>query len=215
MAGLPTGTVTFLFTDIEGSTHLLQRLGDRYADVLETHFSLLTDAFTGHRGHIVNFQGDAVFVAFARAADAVAGAYAAQEALDAYPWSAGEDLRVRVGMHTGPALQTGDNYVGLAVHEASRICSAAHGGQVVLSDVTRVNRAGCVDSVATRHPDVHQDDVGRVLLAERDGVVAARCAPDHDEAAVAVEVRLDEPGEAVVVLGEQDSQRGLGHEGGD
>ena len=137
--------MTFLFTDIEGSTHLLQRLGDRYAEVLDTHFGLLTDALTAHDGHIVNFQGDAVFVAFEQASDAVAAAYAAQEALDAYPWSAGEDVRVRVGMHTGPALQTGDNYVGLAVHEASRICSAAHGGQVVLSDVTR-------DQVGTRWP---------------------------------------------------------------
>src|SRR5258708_2308698 len=137
MAALPTGTVTFLFTDIEGSTHLLQRLGDRYAEVLDTHFGLLTDPFSPHRGHTVNFQRDSGFVAFAAAGDAVAAAYVAQEALDAYPWSAGEDVRVRVGMHTGPALQTGDNYVGLAVHEASRICSAAHGGQVVLSDVTR------------------------------------------------------------------------------
>ncbi|MBV9933714.1 MAG: tetratricopeptide repeat protein [Actinobacteria bacterium] len=156
MAGLPTGTVTFLFTDIEGSTHLLQRLGDRYAEVLDTHFGLLTDAFAAHHGHIVNFQGDAVFVAFETAGDAVAAAYAAQEALDAYPWSAGEDVRVRVGVHTGPALQTGDNYVGLAVHEASRICSAAHGGQVVLSDVTRDGVTRWPPGVSTRDLGLHR-----------------------------------------------------------
>jgi predicted ATPase/class 3 adenylate cyclase len=128
--------VTFVFTDIEGSTHLLQRLGDRYPAVLNDHFDLLRSAFTTHRGCEVGPRGDALFVAFDSAADAVAAAADAQLALDRHPWPADGRIRVRIGMHTGEAVVQHDDYVGLAVHQAARICAAGNGGQVLLSEAT-------------------------------------------------------------------------------
>ncbi len=135
MPGLPTGTVTFLFTDIEGSTTLLQRLGDRrYAEVLEEHQRLLRDAFAKGNGQEIGTQGDAFLVAFPRARDALATAVAAQHSLMKHTWPDGASLRVRMGLHTGESISNTDRYVGLDVHRASRICSAGHGGQILLSD---------------------------------------------------------------------------------
>jgi predicted ATPase/DNA-binding SARP family transcriptional activator/class 3 adenylate cyclase len=134
---LPTGTVTFLFTDIEGSTRLLKRLGARYADVLEQHHRLLRQVFAEFDGREVDNQGDALFVAFPRAKDAVAGAVAAQQALAAHAWPDDVDVRVRMGLHTGEPIVGTDRYVGLGVHTAARVCSAGHGGQILLSSVTR------------------------------------------------------------------------------
>ena len=137
MRDLPTGTVTLLFTDIEGSTLLLQQLGNRYAGVLTECRELLRDAFSRHHGYEVNSQGDSFFVAFARATDAVSAAVAAQRAITTYPWLEGVAVRVRMGLHTGePSLVT-EGYVGLDVHHAARIMSAAHGGQVLLSQTIR------------------------------------------------------------------------------
>jgi class 3 adenylate cyclase len=99
VTGLPSGTVTFLFTDIEGSTRILKQLGDRYADVLADHHRLLHGAFARHGGQVVDTQGDAFFVAFARARDAVEGAVAAQRALATHRWPDGAELRVRMGTH--------------------------------------------------------------------------------------------------------------------
>jgi predicted ATPase len=127
---LPSGTVTFLFTDIEGSTRLLQQLGERYSETLLEHRRLLRQAFQHHAGVEVDTQGDAFFYAFSKANDAVAAAQEGQAAL-----AAGE-LRVRMGLHTGEPLLTDEGYVGVDVHRAARICSAAHGGQVVLSNAT-------------------------------------------------------------------------------
>src|SRR5579864_1291279 len=134
MRSLPTGTVTFLFTDIEGSTALLQRLGDRrYAEVLEEHRRVLREAFGEGHGQLVNTLGDSFLVAFSRARDALAAAVAAQLTLAKHVWPDGASLRVRMGLHTGePVGGTGD-YVGLDVHRASRICSAGHGGQILVS----------------------------------------------------------------------------------
>ena len=135
MPGLPTGTVTFLFTDIEGSTDLLQRLGDhRYAEVLQEHRRLLREAFTEGHGQEIDTQGDAFLVAFSRARDAVGTAVAAQRALTQQAWPDGASLRVRMGLHTGEPLGEAGSYVGLDVHRAARICSAGHGGQILLSD---------------------------------------------------------------------------------
>ena len=131
MRDLPEGTVTLLFTDIEGSTRLLHELGDGYADVLADHRRLLREAFTQRGGVEVDTQGDAVFVAFARATDAADAARAAQETLAAGP------VRVRIGIHTGEPMVTEEGYVGADVHQAARIMSAGHGGQVVLSESTR------------------------------------------------------------------------------
>jgi predicted ATPase/class 3 adenylate cyclase len=137
VAGLPTGTVTFLFTDIEGSTRLLQQLGERYDRVLADHRQLLRAAFEAHGGREVDTQGDAFFAAFSRAADALACAAQAQRSLAAHVWPDGATVRVRMGLHTGEPALAGGGYVGLDVHRAARICAAAHGGQIVLSQATR------------------------------------------------------------------------------
>src|SRR5215210_141982 len=137
MPDLPSGTVTLLFTDIEGSTPLLQRLGERYADVLAEHQRLLRAAFAAHGGREIDTQGDAFFVAFPRAADAVRAAVAGQRALAAHPWPDDTAVLVRMGLHTGEPLATGERYVGLAVHRAARVGAAGHGGQVLLSAATQ------------------------------------------------------------------------------
>jgi len=129
---LPTGTVTFLFTDIEGSTRLLEEVGERYADVLADHHRLLRASFRSHGGVEVDTAGDAFFVAFGRANDAVAAAAAAQEALTP------TGLLVRMGIHTGEPLVGETGYVGMDVHRAARVMSAGHGGQVLVSESTRV-----------------------------------------------------------------------------
>ena len=131
MRELPTGTVTFLFTDIEGSTRLLQGLGDRYAEALAEHRRLLRDAFARRSGVEIDTQGDAFFIAFSRAQDAVLAAEAGQAALADGPVS------VRMGLHTGEPLLTDEGYVGIDVHRAARIAAAGHGGQVLLSKTTR------------------------------------------------------------------------------
>jgi predicted ATPase/class 3 adenylate cyclase/DNA-binding CsgD family transcriptional regulator len=133
---LPAGTVTLLFTDIEGSTHLLQQLGEHYAGVLTECRRVLRAAFLEHHGHEVDTQGDAFFVAFARATDAISAAVAAQRALATHPWPHDMAVRVRMGIHTGePSLVT-EGYVGMDVHHAARIMSVGHGGQVLLSQAT-------------------------------------------------------------------------------
>ena len=137
MPDLPTGTVTLLFTDMEGSTHLLQRLGEHYARVLADCRHLLRQMFVQYNGHEVDTQGDAFFVAFARATDAVAAAAAIQRVLAGHAWPEGISVRVRIGLHTGEPRLTADGYIGMDVHHASRIMSAGHGGQILLSPTTR------------------------------------------------------------------------------
>lgn len=138
MAALPTGTVTFLFTDIEGSTRVLQDEGDaRYAEALADHRRILSEAFHSHQGQIVDRQGDAFLVAFPRARDAVRSAVAAQIALAAHKWPDDIALRVRMGLHTGEPELTPDGYVGVDLHKAARICAAAHGGQILVSGTSR------------------------------------------------------------------------------
>src|SRR5437016_7523258 len=126
MAGLPTGTVTFLFTDIENSTRLLQHLGDdAYDVVLGNHHRILREAIDAYGGVEVSTEGDAFFVVFADATAAVTAALTAQRALGRFAWRGDAPVRVRMGLHTGTARLGGDNYVGLAVHQAARISSAA------------------------------------------------------------------------------------------
>ena len=137
MSALPGGTVTFLFTDIEGSTQLLQRLGDRYGDVVRDHRRIVREAFGAHGGTEVDTQGDAFFYSFPRARDAVAGAVAAQETLAGHAWPDDETVRVRMGLHTGEPTVGEEGYLGLDVVRAARICSAGHGGQILLSETTR------------------------------------------------------------------------------
>ena len=130
MSALPTGTVTLVFTDIEGSTQLLNELGDAYAGVLAEHRRLLRDTFQRHAGLEVDTQGDAFFYAFARASDAISAAEDAQRALT------DSTVRVRMGIHTGEPTVTDEGYVGADVHLAARIAAAGHGGQVLLSETT-------------------------------------------------------------------------------
>jgi class 3 adenylate cyclase/tetratricopeptide (TPR) repeat protein len=136
-AAFPSGTVTFLFTDIEGSTQLLHRLGELYATLLTDHQRLLRQAWDEHHGHEVDTQGDAFFVAFARATDALAAAAQVQRALAEHAWPDGTALRVRMGLHTGTPQLVADRYVGIDVHRAARIAAAGHGGQILLSPPTR------------------------------------------------------------------------------
>jgi class 3 adenylate cyclase len=137
MASLPGGTVTFLFTDIEGSTRLLQELGDAYGEVVREHRQLLREHLGGEGGTEVDTQGDAFFYSFPRARDAVAGAVAAQRALAGHAWPSGSQVRVRMGLHTGEPSVGEEGYLGLDVVRAARICSAGHGGQILLSETTR------------------------------------------------------------------------------
>ena len=132
MAELPSGTVTLLFTDIEGSTRLLQELGtERYADALAEHRRRIREAFGAHGGVEVDTHGDAFFCAFATAPEAAAAASDAQNALE------NGDVKVRMGLHTGTPHRTGEGYVGDDVHLGARVAAAAHGGQIVLSKTTR------------------------------------------------------------------------------
>jgi predicted ATPase len=128
---LPTGTVTFLFTDVEGSTRLLHELGDEYAEVLAEHRRALRGAFAAHGGIEVDTQGDAFFVAFAKASEALAAAASARAALEPGP------IRVRMGLHTGEPVLADEGYVGIDVHRAARIAAAGHGGQILVSQSTR------------------------------------------------------------------------------
>jgi len=133
---LPTGTVTFLFTDVEGSTALLRRLKDGYAEVLAQHEQLLRDAAEAVGGHEFGTQGDAVFFVFRNPRDAVLAAVAGQQALEAAEWPEGGRIRVRMGMHTGEAAIAAGRYMGLAVNRAARICGIARGGQILVSPTT-------------------------------------------------------------------------------
>jgi len=134
---LPSGTVTFLFTDIEASTRLVAALGDRYEELLAAHANLLRAAMSAHAGTEVSTEGDSFFAVFSSAVAAVAAAVDAQRALGGYPWPADGAIRVRMGLHSGEGRLGGDNYIGLDVHRAARIAAAGHGGQVLLSEGTR------------------------------------------------------------------------------
>jgi predicted ATPase/class 3 adenylate cyclase len=133
MTRLPGGTVTFLFTDIEGSTRLVQALGEGYAKLLAQHHRIMRDAIAIGGGHEVRTEGDSFFAVFVDASGAVGAAVAAQRALAAHDWPEGSAIRVRMGLHTGQGVLSGGDYVGLDVHRAARIAAAGHGGQVLLS----------------------------------------------------------------------------------
>jgi predicted ATPase/class 3 adenylate cyclase len=135
-AGPPTGTVTFLFTDIEGSTRLLREVGEQYAAILAEQRRLLREAIRAWGGREIDTAGDAFFVAFDRAREAVSAAVAAQRRMAEHRWPRDVAVRVRMGLHTGEPTLSGGTYIGIDVHRAARICAAAHGGQVLLSQTT-------------------------------------------------------------------------------
>jgi YVTN family beta-propeller protein len=157
IAAVPTGTVTFLFTDIEGSTRLVQALGDDYGALLEHHHRLVREALVEYGGQEIDTQGDAFFFAFRRARDAVRGAVRAQLALPASRWPHDVDVRIRIGIHTGepPGLVEG-GYHGLDVVRAARISGAAHGGQILVSSATRDLAGEAVPEVSFRDLGEHR-----------------------------------------------------------
>jgi predicted ATPase/class 3 adenylate cyclase len=138
MSTLPTGTVTFFFSDIEGSTRLIQQLGDRYPDVLLAHHTIQRKALAVNGGHELRTEGDSFFIVFESALEACAGAAAVQKMLAQHAWPDDGKVRVRIGLHTGEATLVGNEYLGLDVHRAARVASAGHGGQVLVSETTRV-----------------------------------------------------------------------------
>src|ERR671920_1480263 len=149
MPNLPHGTVTLVFTDVEGSTQLVQQLGDRYAHVLDDRRRLFHEAVETRNGIVVDHRGDEFFVVFSDARAAAESLVSAQHAFAAHEWPSGVQFRVRMGMHTGePNIREG-TYFGLDVHRAARICQAGSGGQILLSPPTR----GALDT-APRPPDL-------------------------------------------------------------
>ena len=137
MAELPYGTVTFAFTDIEGSTGLLKQLGDEYGGILSAHRRLIRDAFAAYDGVEIDTQGDAFFFAFQRARDAVAAAASAQRDHAVHDWPPGAEVRTRIGLHTGEPTIGEEGYLGLDVVRAARLCGVCEGGHVLLSETTR------------------------------------------------------------------------------
>lgn len=160
MAEVPRGTVTLLFTDVEGSTRLLKQLRKAYGELLALHHELMRAALDRHAGREMDTQGEAFFAVFSRAKDAVAAAIAAQRAHAAAEWPGGVEVRVRMGIHTAEPEVVGDRYFGLGVHRAARLCSVGHGGQVLLSRST----AGLVDEDEV--PGTRLRDLGEHLLKD-------------------------------------------------
>ena len=152
---LPTGTVTFLFTDIEGSTRLLQQLGDAYPELLSEHHRLLRGAVEGTGGVAIGSEGDSLFAAFPSAIAALDAAVEAQRGLAGHNWPGGAEVRVRMGLHTGEALVRDGTYVGIDVHRAARIAAVGHGGQILISEPSKA----LVEQ--NLPPDVELRDLGR------------------------------------------------------
>ena len=175
---LPSGTITFLFTDIEGSTRLLKQLGERYGEVLCAHERILRAAFAAHGGRVVDTQGDSFFVAFRRAREAVAAALEAQRELASHEWPDGAVVQVRMGLHTGEPAVGEERYLGLGVHRAARIGAAGHGGQILLSQSTReLLRDDPLPEVQCRDLGLHRlkdlDERERIYQLEAHGLPAA------------------------------------------
>ncbi len=162
---LPTGTLTFFFSDVEGSTKMVQRLGPRWKDALERHEALVREALAPSGGVEVRTVGDAFFVVFPTADRAVAAAVAAQRAHAHEAWPEDGTVRMRVGLHTGVGELGGDDYVGIDVHMAARIAGAAHGGQIVVSDQTKSQLRSPGEDIGTRELGEHRlKDVGTLRL---------------------------------------------------
>jgi len=163
----PTGTITFLFTDIEGSTRLVQALGSgSWSPLLERHREIIRAALAAHDGIEIQTEGDAFFAVFDRAPHAIAAAAEAQRALVAEPWPGSAQIRVRMGLHTGEgALDADGSYVGSAVHRAARIASSGHGGQVLVSATTAALASDALPSGVT------MTDLGEHRLKDLNGAL--------------------------------------------
>jgi class 3 adenylate cyclase len=196
-AAVPHGTVTFVFTDIEGSTELLKRLGDGYAEVVAEHRRILRQEFSNRNGVEMDTQGDAFFFSFGRARDAVAAAVAAQRQLASHTWPDGAMLRVRMSLHTGEPVVGEEGYVGIDVVRAARICAAGHGGQVLLSSATAALVGTTLpEGVRERDLGAHRlkdiDEPERIYQLEVDGLPSAfPPLRTHGEEPIDFEQRLE------------------------
>ena len=186
MSALPSGTVTFVFSDVEGSTGLLKRLGERYAVVIAEHRRLVRELFGARDGVEIDTQGDSFFYAFARARDAVAAAVDVQRAHVEHSWPDGERVRVRIGLHTGePAVGT-DGYVGIDVVRAARLAATGQGGSVLLSETTRALLGSSLPDGVSVHAlgerrlkDINEPE--RIYELEIDGVEHEEAVPAKTE----------------------------------
>jgi class 3 adenylate cyclase len=196
------GTVTFLFSDIEGSTRLLEQLGDRYAEVHRDHRRILREQLASAGGREIDTQGDAFFFSFPRARDAVEGAVSAQRALGSHAWPEGVDVKVRMGLHTGEPTVGEEGYLGMDVVRAARICSAGHGGQVLLSETTRALLGNNVppgveirDLGQTNLKDVQHERIFELSLSERGDrfpPLKSSAATSADDLAAQIQRRVHE-----------------------
>jgi class 3 adenylate cyclase len=196
---LPSGTVTFVFTDIEGSTKLLQELGDEYGQVAREHRRIVRAAFAEHDGTEIDTQGDSFFYSFRRARDAVAGAVAAQRGLDEHVWPQGAVVRVRMGLHTGEPTIGEEGYLGLDVVRAARISAAGHGGQILLSETTRALLGNELPEHVSIHDlgrqqlkDIQQEQIYELVLDNRAPVSLPLKAQAADSRADAMAKRFEE-----------------------
>jgi predicted ATPase/class 3 adenylate cyclase len=219
---LPAGVVSFVFTDIEGSTRLLRELGDRYGELIDIHHALMRAAWVAHGGHELNTEGDAFVVVFAEASDAVAAAVDAQRALAAAAWPTATPVRARIGIHTGYARPRGPTYLALALHQAARVVDAAHGGQVLVSGETaaratalpagaRLDRLGRFRVRDFDDPPelfrvvgagmAQRDTAPRVRPAEGHNIVRPSTSFEDREDDRAALVDLARPGSATTIVG--------------
>jgi class 3 adenylate cyclase len=216
MVTLPSGTVTFVFSDIEGSTSLVKRFGDGYGELLTTHRRLVRETFAGYGGIEIDTQGDAFFFAFARARDAVAAAVDVQRAHAEHDWPEGANVRIRMGLHTGEPAVGEEGYHGLDVVRAARLGGIGGGGHVVLSETTRALLGSTLPEGVTVHPlgerrlkdldepeRVYELDIEGVPRSDEPPAPPASTPADADVEAEA-EARFDA---RVADLGKQMSER--------
>ena len=212
VAERPSGTVTFLLTDIEGSTRLLKQLGEHYEKALSDHQRILRAAVVENGGWEIDNQGDAFFIAFSRARDGVGAAVEAQRALAEHPWPEGGEVRVRMGLHTDEPFVGEPRYVGLGVHRAARIAAAGHGGQVLLSNATRElveddlpPGARLIDLGEHRLKDIDRPErIAQVVIDGLAAVLTPLRSPDAQQAQatpfIDPEERLPETAEAALAV---------------
>jgi class 3 adenylate cyclase len=183
MTSLPSGTVTFVFSDIEGSTGLLKRLGDDYGELIAEHRRIVREALGAHDGVEIDTQGDSFFYAFARARDAVAGAVAVQRAHAEREWPGGEQVRVRMGLHTGEPAVGAEGYLGVDVVRAARLAATGRGGNVLLSEATRALLGSSLPDGVSVHAlgERHLKDIDepeRIYELEIEGVEQPEAEPE-------------------------------------